>query len=549
MKKLILSIIVLVLLVMPISGWASDFADMPNDWSTEALEKAVENGLLKGTDGKIMPNENLTRAQMAAVVNRSFGAYQEASLEDFKDVDPSQWYYSEMAKALNMKTFQGNNNMLNPNDSITREQAFAVMARALKVEPVMEKPEGFVDLDQVSTWAKGEVYAMIEGGYIQGSNNMIHPQGYVTRAEFAKLMDNMIKGYISQAGEYTSLVDGNIMINVKDVILKDLTLKGDLIIGDGVGDGDLTLDKVEIGGRLVIRGGGENSIIIKGNSKIKNIVVARVNGKVRVYNESGAEIGQVLVDGSDDITLEGQFDSVKLKADNVIVTAKKATIKEASVEGVSSKIVVDDGSKIDKIVVTGKNTIIEGKGKVTEVLANADDIVVSVIDTKVTAGQGTSGVMAGETKVEIGKTETVKEEEKPSRPSGTSSLELLNASLKTGDNDPVGATISGKNINVILPVSVSELEYKVTAGYNKPVKVQSVMYVKGDSKTDVTSLLGGLVNFNSTVSKDLVATFNKKVVDAHFAFYGDEDAVVVEVTVLDGTSPHTYTITVRKQVG
>ncbi len=549
MKKLILSIIVLVLLVMPISGWASDFADMPNDWSTEALEKAVENGLLKGTDGKIMPNENLTRAQMAAVVNRSFGAYQEASLEDFKDVDPSQWYYSEMAKALNMKTFQGNNNMLNPNDSITREQAFAVMARALKVEPVMEKPEGFVDLDQVSTWAKGEVYAMIEGGYIQGSNNMIHPQGYVTRAEFAKLMDNMIKGYISQAGEYTSLVDGNIMINVKDVILKDLTLKGDLIIGDGVGDGDLTLDKVEIGGRLVIRGGGENSIIIKGNSKIKNIVVARVNGKVRVYNESGAEIGQVLVDGSDDITLEGQFDSVKLKADNVIVTAKKATIKEASVEGVSSKIVVDDGSKIDKIVVTGKNTIIEGKGKVTEVLANADDIVVSVIDTKVTAGQGTSGVMAGETKVEIGKTETVKEEEKPSRPSGTSSLELLNASLKTGDNDPVGATISGKNINVILPVSVSELEYKVTAGYNKPVKVQSVMYVKGDSKTDVTSLLGRLVNFNSTVSKDLVATFNKKVVDAHFAFYGDEDAVVVEVTVLDGTSPHTYTITVRKQVG
>ena len=93
------------------------------------------------------------------------------------------------------------------------------------------------------------------------------------------------------------------------------------------------------------------------------------------------------------------------------------------------------------------------------------------------------------------------------------------------------------------------LTYKVTAGYNKPVKVQSVMYVKGDSKTDVTSLLGGLVNFNSTVSKDLVATFNKKVVDAHFAFYGDEDAVVVEVTVLDGTSPHTYTITVRKQVG
>jgi hypothetical protein len=48
------------------------FSDMPNDWSTKALENAVRNGLLNGADGKIMPKENLTRAQMATIINRGF---------------------------------------------------------------------------------------------------------------------------------------------------------------------------------------------------------------------------------------------------------------------------------------------------------------------------------------------------------------------------------------------------------------------------------------------------------------------------------------------
>jgi len=262
LKRIITTMLVLVILVLPMNTLAADFADMPEDWSTEVLEKAVENGLLKGSDGKIMPKDNLTRAQMATVVNRSFGAYKEASLARFNDVRAGEWYYTEMAKAVNMGTFEGSNNMLNPNESITREQVFVVIARALKIEPIEEYPAGFEDLDQISTWAKGEIYAMIEAGYIQGSNNMLNPKAYVTRAEFAKLQDNIVKEYISLPGEYTSVAEGNVMINSKDVVLKDVVIEGDLIIGDGVADGDVTLVNVKVKGRMVVRGGGEDSIKI-----------------------------------------------------------------------------------------------------------------------------------------------------------------------------------------------------------------------------------------------------------------------------------------------
>ena len=111
-KKLMSIILALVVIVgmMPMAAMAEVggdvtksilvFEDMPQDWSTEALENAIENGLLNGSNGKILPNDNLTRAEMAAIINRSFKSHKEASLEEFKDVLPEAWYYKEMAKAV-----------------------------------------------------------------------------------------------------------------------------------------------------------------------------------------------------------------------------------------------------------------------------------------------------------------------------------------------------------------------------------------------------------------------------------------------------------------
>jgi len=96
-----------------------DFSDMPNDWSKEAIGNAVSNGLLSGFNGKIMPKANLTRAQMAAIITRAFGAAKEASLADYSDVSKDKWYYDDMAKAVQMKVMSGSNHKLRPENNIT----------------------------------------------------------------------------------------------------------------------------------------------------------------------------------------------------------------------------------------------------------------------------------------------------------------------------------------------------------------------------------------------------------------------------------------------
>ncbi|MBN2284932.1 MAG: BMP family ABC transporter substrate-binding protein [Tissierellales bacterium] len=231
----------------------SRFSDMPDDWSTQALQRAVDNGLMSGSDGLIKPKDPLTRAQMATIINRAFGAKNMASISNFEDVSTTAWYYHEMAKAIYMKTFLGDGNHLYPDNPITRQEAFLVIARALGINASTFAPAGFIDLDDIAPWARGEIYALINQGYIQGSAGKINPKQTITRAEFAQLMHNLIKTYIKEPGEYTDLLEGNVMVLVPGVVFVDTMITGDLILGEGVTENDVVLSNSTLTGRWIIR--------------------------------------------------------------------------------------------------------------------------------------------------------------------------------------------------------------------------------------------------------------------------------------------------------
>lgn len=124
-------------LLLPTNAHAvsvSDFSDFPSDWSAQALESAVENGLLNGSGGRINASGSLTRAEMAAIVNRAFGSENPASLSGYSDVSPDAWYHEDMAMAVQMGSFQGADGKLNPSARIIREEAFTVLSRAFLLD-------------------------------------------------------------------------------------------------------------------------------------------------------------------------------------------------------------------------------------------------------------------------------------------------------------------------------------------------------------------------------------------------------------------------------
>lgn len=264
----------------------SDFSDFPTDWSAPAMTHAVQNGLLNGSDGKILPKGLLTRAQMATMVNRAFASSAKASLTSFTDMVPGVWHYDEMAKSVQMGVFQGADGKLNPNDPITREQAFAVLARAFGLaDGKASSLDTFSDGAQVSSWAKGAVAALVEQGYVSGADGALNPQSYITRAEFAQVMDALVAAYGDQDLK-DQTVEGNLILRTNST-LENVTVKGDLILADGVSAA--SLKNVTVTGRLVVRGGTDGVSLTKSTPK-KGIQLANPNGTPKVTVDGKAYI-------------------------------------------------------------------------------------------------------------------------------------------------------------------------------------------------------------------------------------------------------------------
>ena len=278
---------------------ATDFKDYDRTaWYAEAVSAAVDNGLLYGKSSTIIdPNGDMTRAEMAAIINRSFGCYKAADISQYKDVSKSKWYYKDVALAVQMGTYNGrSSSSMAPDAPITREEAMTVVARALELDyDSYSKTDlsKFSDRNKISNWALPYVRAMIGADYIHGRTKGLEPLDNITRAEFAQIFANIIGSYITVKGTYDKDIKGSVLIRTDDVTLKDMTVDGDLIVGCGAADGKIVLDNVTVKGRLLVWGGGTAAIYCNNGTNMPAVVVARVDEAVKVIYDRDSTLAVI----------------------------------------------------------------------------------------------------------------------------------------------------------------------------------------------------------------------------------------------------------------
>ena len=278
---------------------ATDFRDYDRTaWYAEAVSAAVDNGLLYGKSSTTLdPNGDMTRAEMAAIINRSFGCYKAADISQYKDVAKSKWYYNDVALAVQMGTYNGrSSSSMAPDAPITREEAMTVVARALELDyEAYAKTDlsKFADAKNVSAWALPYVRAMVGADYIHGRTKGLEPLDNITRAEFAQIFHNIIGTYITEKGNYGKDIKGSVLIRTEDVTLKDMTVDGDLIIGCGAADGKIVLDNVTVKGRLLVWGGGTKAVYCNNGTNMPAVVVARVDDAVKVIYDRDSTLAVI----------------------------------------------------------------------------------------------------------------------------------------------------------------------------------------------------------------------------------------------------------------
>ena len=278
---------------------ATDFKDFDrNAWYADAVSAAVDNGLLYGKSSSIIdPNGAMTRAEMAAIINRSFGCYVKADISKYTDVSKSKWYYDDVAMAVQMGTYNGrSSSTMAPDAPISRQEAMTVVARALELDyDSYSKTDlsAFSDRSEISNWALPYVRAMVGADYIHGRGKVLAPLDNITRAEFAQIFANIIGTYIVSKGTYDKDIKGSVLIRTDEVTLQNMTVDGDLIIGCGAADGKITLDNVTVKGRLLVWGGGTKAVYCNNGTNMPEVVVARVDDAVKVIYDRDSTLAVI----------------------------------------------------------------------------------------------------------------------------------------------------------------------------------------------------------------------------------------------------------------
>ena len=181
---------ILMFAVPAVAAKTGSFSDVPSGkWYTQAVAYCAQKGYVSGyEDGSFRPNNKLTRAEMAVIMNKMLGLTG-TSKNNFKDVASGKWYTEAVLHCVKAGIMTGYSaTVFGTTDTLTREQGAVIMAKAFQVNKISGRT-GFSDDASISKWAVESVKAMSAKGLITGmGDNQFAPKTPLTRAQMCQII-------------------------------------------------------------------------------------------------------------------------------------------------------------------------------------------------------------------------------------------------------------------------------------------------------------------------------------------------------------------------
>ena len=173
------------------------------------IDTVLRAGLMRGDAGLFRPGDDITRAEVFAVIYRAAGAGTAdeppaSNTTDFLDAESGQWYTAALNWAASVGIARGSEGLVRPNDTATREEVATIMARYAEYAtgaPAAGDAASLrsaTDWQTVSDWAIPSMAWANEHDVLTGRKQpdgalLLAPQANATRAEFAKIIAETLK--------------------------------------------------------------------------------------------------------------------------------------------------------------------------------------------------------------------------------------------------------------------------------------------------------------------------------------------------------------------
>jgi len=168
------------------------FRDTDHSEYSSYISTLAERGIVQGrTAERFGVNDSLTRAQFSALLARAF-SFQPVQATQFKDIDAKKSWYGGYVGALHsLGIIKGKSqNLFDPNGKITRQQAILMLGRTLDAVDFVQ--EEFVALPYQDSFnlqeeALHHTQTLYAIGALNDNINLL-PNQTITRGEFAKML-------------------------------------------------------------------------------------------------------------------------------------------------------------------------------------------------------------------------------------------------------------------------------------------------------------------------------------------------------------------------
>jgi len=182
---------------------SKDFKDVEHHWSKQNVHEMGSRFIISGKSNDIFgPHDVITRAEFATIVTNALGLGRSPQDSKYSDVHPSDWFYAVVSAASDYHIIGGYpDGSFKPNQTITREEAMALVARAAALvgmdtsiteAGVQKELAKFKDGDRLSNWSKLSVAFCIQQNIVVGNQGRVEPDSKITRAQAAVIVMRML---------------------------------------------------------------------------------------------------------------------------------------------------------------------------------------------------------------------------------------------------------------------------------------------------------------------------------------------------------------------
>ena len=184
------------------ADWTPVFTDTQGYWAAAYVDYLYNANITTGyADGTFRPDQNITRAQFAAMLYRYLGleesAYADVTLP-FADLASIPDYALAAVKALytegiiNGSTGSDGRLYFNPGSNLTRAQAATMIGRT-QAKGYATVELTFTDAGSIPAYATYYIQTMAAQGVISGyADGSFKPQANITRGQMAKILYNLM---------------------------------------------------------------------------------------------------------------------------------------------------------------------------------------------------------------------------------------------------------------------------------------------------------------------------------------------------------------------